>query len=164
MVYDPMIQTRPCVAWQTWKYYSFLIDHTKKYTCLKKYLIDRGYSVNMVLIDERSKGHVTKSNIHNLIDVFVKSNAIKLCKTLGKISLLCTFAICHAYHQPTWVCGKRKLPCFWAIVCDMFCYLFDQNKCVFMNSKWKKYLLTCLFPIPSPNSQFPVPIPIPLGI
>ena len=83
------------------------IRKTNTYTYLKNDLEDKGFTVDLVPFEIGSRGHVSKTNIHNLINVFVKNNiktnVLRMNKTLGKITLLCTFAIFHAYQQPTWL-------------------------------------------------------------
>ena len=80
---------------------------TNKYTYLKLDLEDKGYSVDLVPFEIGSRGHVTSENTMNLINIFVKhkikTNVKVMCKQLGKISILCTFAIFHAFQQPSWV-------------------------------------------------------------
>ena len=83
------------------------IRKTNTYTYLKNDLVDKGYTVDLVPFEIGSRGHISKPNIHNLINVFVKNNiktnVLRMSKTLSKISFLCTFAIFHAYQQPSWV-------------------------------------------------------------
>ena len=78
-----------------------------KYTPLKIDLEEKGYSVSLVPFEIGSRGYVSQRNRENLINIFVaykiNYNAIKLCKELSKISLLCSFAIFHAYQSPSWI-------------------------------------------------------------
>ena len=68
------------------------------------YLMDKEYSVDLVPFDIGARGYVTNGNAMNLINIFVKhkikTNVKTICKNLGKIFLLCTFAIFHAFQQP----------------------------------------------------------------
>ena len=78
-----------------------------KYTPLKLDLEEKGYSVSLVPFEIGSRGYVSQRNRENLINIFVANkidyNVIKLCKELSKISLLCSFAIFHAYQSPSWI-------------------------------------------------------------
>ena len=80
---------------------------TNKYTFMKNDLEELGYKVDLVPFEIGSRGHITKKNVNNLTNIFtkhkIKTNVKSMSKTLGKISLLCTFAIFTAYQQPSWV-------------------------------------------------------------
>ena len=71
-------------------------------------LEEKGWQVFVVPFEVSSRGQIlkhTEINIFNTLKHFkIKIPAqSKLIKSMSKISLLCTFSICHAYQTKEWV-------------------------------------------------------------
>ena len=77
-----------------------------RYTDLKSDLEEAGWQVHLTPFEIGSRGHVSKRNKTNISAIVkklnFKINTDKLFKDLGKISLLCSFAIFQAHAQPSW--------------------------------------------------------------
>ena len=78
----------------------------ERYNALKTDLEERGYICHLIPFEVGSRGHVSRANKTNLMNIFatnkLKANVFKCIKGMSRISLLCSFSIFHAYTQPTW--------------------------------------------------------------
>lgn len=87
------------------KAHSYKVD---KYTDLESDLEAKGWKVHLVPFEVSSRGQIlkhTQTHIFNTLKVFnIKFRTHqKLTKNLSKISLLCTFAVFHAFQTKEWI-------------------------------------------------------------
>ena len=87
------------------KAHSYKVD---KYTDLESDLRAKSWKVHLVPFEVSSRGQIlkhTKTHIFNTLKVFnIKFRTHqKLTKNLSKISLLCTFAVFHAFQTKEWI-------------------------------------------------------------
>ena len=79
-----------------------------KYTDLETDLKEKGWTVHLVPFEVSSRGQIlkhTQLHIFNTLKHFkIKFRTQqKLIKNLSKISLLCTFAVFHAFQTKEWI-------------------------------------------------------------
>ena len=84
-----------------------------KYTQLEIALEEKGFKVFLMPFEVGSSGHINKHTRQNIINTLKQFNIIlktKVFENLGKISLLCTMSVFHAYQTNEWASPPLLTP------------------------------------------------------
>ena len=85
----------------------------KKYTELALDLEEKGFQVFLVPFEVLSSGHITKQckdSLQNTLQLFNIRVKKTLNENLGKIALLCTMSVVHAFQVKEWVSPPLLAP------------------------------------------------------